>query len=155
VCAVRRLWLFIKYWLPPLLWMSLIFIGSADSRSVNRSSRIIAPIIRWFVPDISDEALGACVLAVRKMAHVTEYACFAILMWRALRQHTRHDKRPWTWREPKLALLSAFGYACLDEFHQIFVPGRGPSVHDVLIDTLGAAFGLFVLWRLGKFCKRW
>jgi VanZ family protein len=155
LCAVRRFWLFIKYWPPPLLWMSLIFIGSADSASVNRSSRFIEPLVRWFFPALSDAAVGTCVLVARKCAHLTEYGLCAILIWRALRQHTAKDRRPWNWREPKWALLIIFGYACTDEIHQCFVPGRGPSLHDVLLDTLGGAIGLFLLWRLGKLSKRW
>jgi len=155
LCAVRRFRVFIKFWLPPLLWMSVIFIGSADSGSVNRSSRIIGPIVRWLFPSVSDEGVGTCVLILRKCAHITEYSLFAILMWRALRQHTRHDRRPWSWREPKWALLCVFAYACIDELHQVFVPGRGPSFGDVLLDTLGGTLGLLLLWRVGKFSKRW
>ena len=153
--AVRRLCLFIKFWLPPLLWMSLIFIGSADSASVNRSSRIIGPIVQWLFPSMSEAGIGTCVLVIRKCAHITEYALFAILVWRALRQHTRQDRRPWSWREPRWALACVFAYACVDEFHQLFVPGRGPSAYDVLLDTLGGAVGLWLLWRVGKLSKRW
>ena len=40
------------------------------------------------------------------------------------------------------ALCLAFLYAITDEFHQRFTPGRTPSIYDVLIDTLGAVFGL-------------
>src|SRR5690349_20417576 len=78
VAAVRRLWVFIKFWLLPLLRMSLIFIGSADSGSVNRSSRIIGPLVQWLFPSMSEAGVGTCVLIVRKCAHVTEYALFAI-----------------------------------------------------------------------------
>ena len=152
---VRRLWLFIKFWLPPLLWMSLIFIGSADSGSVNRSSRIIGPLVHWIFPDLSPEAIGTCVLVVRKCAHLAEYAFCAILLWRALRQFTREDTRPWNWREAGWTLVMVFAYACTDEIHQSFVPGRGAAFHDVLLDTLGGALGLLVLWRAGKLSKRW
>lgn len=155
LCAVRRLWLFIKFWLPPLLWMSLIFIGSADGGSVARSSRIIEPFLRWLFPAMSAEAVGTCVLLARKCAHLAEYGFCAILLWRALRQYTSKDTRPWNWREAKWVLIMIFAYACTDEIHQCFVPGRGGAFHDVLLDTLGGALGLFVLWRAGKLSKRW
>lgn len=155
LCAVRRFWLFIKFWLPPLLWMSLIFIGSADGASVNRSSRIIEPLVRWLFPAMSPEGIGTCVLIARKCAHIAEYALFAILIWRARRQFTIKDKRPWSWREVKVALVIVFAYACTDEIHQCFVPGRQGAVMDVLLDTLGGALGLFVLWRAGKLSKQW
>jgi VanZ family protein len=40
----------------------------------------------------------------------------------------------------------------LDEFHQIFVPSRGPSLRDVFIDTMGGMFfqlaiALWIGWR--------
>jgi VanZ family protein len=43
------------------------------------------------------------------------------------------------------------GYAALDEFHQSFVPGRGPAVADVLLDAAGGVaaqlvVALFMLW---------
>ncbi|MBQ3466792.1 MAG: VanZ family protein, partial [Oscillospiraceae bacterium] len=39
-------------------------------------------------------------------------------------------------------LLFCFLYACSDEFHQLFVPGRAGMFSDVLIDTVGVLFGL-------------
>jgi VanZ family protein len=33
----------------------------------------------------------------------------------------------------------------LDEFHQMFVPGRGPQVKDVMIDSLGVFAGVLVV----------
>jgi len=36
-------------------------------------------------------------------------------------------------------------YAITDEIHQGFIPGRGPSVRDVFIDSFGVLTGIFVL----------
>lgn len=30
-------------------------------------------------------------------------------------------------------------YACTDEYHQLFVPGRSGQLRDVMIDAVGAA----------------
>ena len=38
-----------------------------------------------------------------------------------------------------------------DEIHQIFVPGRGPSVTDVAIDTVGALLGVLSVWAFCRF----
>ena len=35
-------------------------------------------------------------------------------------------------------------YAATDEFHQLFVPGRGAQVRDVVIDTCGSLIGTAV-----------
>ena len=44
----------------------------------------------------------------------------------------------------KLIWLLAILYAASDEFHQSFVAGRGATVMDVGIDSIGAGLGL--LW---------
>ena len=36
------------------------------------------------------------------------------------------------------SFVLTFGYACTDEFHQLFVPGRAGRFTDVLIDSSGA-----------------
>jgi len=48
------------------------------------------------------------------------------------------------------ALCLAFLYAITDEFHQRYTPGRTPSIYDVLIDTLGAVFGLGTWYWIRK-----
>jgi VanZ family protein len=46
------------------------------------------------------------------------------------------------------ALLFVFLYASSDEFHQSFVPGRGPAFSDVLIDTAGGLTGIILYeWK--------
>ena len=36
--------------------------------------------------------------------------------------------------------------ACVDETIQVFVPDRGPSVRDVLLDSCGVAAGMLLLY---------
>ena len=65
------------------------------------------------------------------------------------------EARPWRWRHAGLTLLIVFLYAATDELHQLFVPTREGTIRDVLIDTTGAAIGLFVVWAILQFrvCK--
>jgi len=144
--AVSKARSFVKYWLPLVLWLIVPFLASSDSKSYQHSSRIIAPLLHWLFPHLSQNAIDFCVLLARKGAHLTEYAIMAFLFWRALRKPKRHDPRPWSWREAGLAVLFVAIYASTDEFHQIFVPTREASVHDVVIDTTGGALGMLLLW---------
>jgi len=132
--------------------MALIFSASTDVGSSQRSSRLIAPLLRWLFPRMSAQTIDAVVLAVRKSAHVTEYTVLTLLVWRALRQPVRHDPRPWSWRPAALATAVAIAYAGSDELHQAFVPSRQAQLIDVLLDTTGALIGLVALalwarWR--------
>ena len=45
-----------------------------------------------------------------------------------------------------MSILFSFLYACTDELHQIFVPGRSAQFRDILIDTLGASFGATITY---------
>ena len=139
---------FLRYWLPLLVWMVVIFSASADTQSVAHTSRFLEPFLRWFKPDISAEAINAVRWVVRKAAHMTEFAVLAWLVWRALRRPVRADSRPWSRRGAWSALGLAVLYATTDEVHQSFVPNRTGSVFDVGIDTVGAALGLLAVWMV-------
>jgi VanZ family protein len=133
--------------------MIIIFSASSDRMSFSHSSRIIAPILHWLIPHISDQSVRAVVFAVRKAAHVTEYAILGLLAWRAFRKPNAANPRPWS--QAAFALLFVALYATSDEIHQAFVPTRQASVWDVLLDTVGGAFGLLFLWIIGRWRKHW
>jgi VanZ family protein len=133
---------FLKYWLPLLIWLGVIFIGSSDLMSAEHTSRIIAPLLHWLKPDILPETIVQVQFVVRKCAHVSEYAILALVFWRALRGGTG--------LRMKMSILcltvwmGATLVAAADEYHQSFVPSRGSSPKDVLIDSAGGIFGLFL-----------
>lgn len=147
--------LFVRYWLPVLVCAALIFTGSTDLLSTRRTSRFIGPVLRWFKPDISAESISRIQTFVRKTGHVTEYALLSMLLWRALRRPRRDDPRPWQWREAFLAVGLAAAYAITDEWHQSFVSSRYASAMDVLVDTLGAIAGVWLIWVVGRLRRRW
>ena len=135
--------------------MVVIFSASSDAGSFQHSSRIIAPIVRFLFPRISEESVHAIVFGVRKAAHLTEYALLAGLVWRAFRSGDMSDGRRWSWKRALQTLLVVALYAASDEIHQAFVPNREASMVDVMIDTAGAAGGLFIIWGAGRFRKGW
>ena len=153
--AVSKLRVFLKYWLPILLWFALIFVASGDTKSAQRSSRIIGPLMRWLFPDISEETIDLAILFSRKCAHFIVYGVMAFLFWRAFRKPVKDDARPWSWAEARYALIGVVIYAITDETHQAFVPSRQGSVLDVFIDTVGGAMWLLAIWALGRWRKKW
>jgi VanZ family protein len=129
----------VKYWIPVVAWMLLIFVASGDLLSAEHTSRFLVPLLHWIAPDISPATIASIQLLVRKCAHLTEYAILAGFLYRALRQG-----QDGFWRAAALAFVLAAIYASLDEFHQSFVPSRTGSPWDVLIDCIGAMLGLAV-----------
>ncbi|MBM3831931.1 MAG: VanZ family protein [Verrucomicrobia bacterium] len=136
----------LKYWLPAIAWMALIFIASTDLMSSERTSRFLAPFLRWLKPDISDRRIKQVQLVVRKGAHVSEYAVLSMLLLRALRSSRQDHLAEWQWSSAAWALLIAAAYAVTDEFHQYLTASRFASGWDVIIDTLGATLGLVLVW---------
>jgi VanZ family protein len=112
----------LKYWLPAVAMMTIIFIASAQPKAV-------VPIY------------GEWDLLIKKSAHLVGYALLALayLLGLAGRQ------RP-TARQMGLAFLLAVIYAATDEYHQSFVAGRGAGWTDVVIDGVGASVGLAAVW---------
>jgi VanZ family protein len=118
----------LRYWLPPVLWMGVIFILSAQPS----------------LPEYPDTLLD---LILKKSAHIMEYGLLAFLLWRAL--------SPGRWGAlSRSALVTAFLvsvlYALSDEYHQTFVPGRHGRLMDVGIDAVGALVALLVVGRLRR-----
>ena len=52
-----------------------------------------------------------------------------------------------------ISLSVGVTYAISDEIHQHFIPGRGPSIVDVGIDSLGVITGIFILVTLIVFTE--
>lgn len=120
-------------WVPVILWGTVIFLLSTSGFSSLNTSHIIGPILRFIYPAISAAALGLLNELIRKCAHFVEYG---VLFWLLVRGPMRG--------RPYLALAACVLYAALDETHQIFVPGRGPSVFDVALDSTGALFSRYL-----------
>jgi len=134
----------LRHWIPAVLFAALIWSFSTEGFGSEHTSRIILPLLRLLLPFASADTLDNIHFAIRKTAHVSEYFVFSLLLFRAVRGAGRGWKLDWA----LLALAIATAYACSDEFHQIFVPGRGASVHDVLIDMAGASLAQVILWWL-------
>jgi len=142
---------FLKYWLPVLIWLAVIFLGSTDLMSAEHTSRFLVPFLRWLKPDITAEAVVRVQFFVRKAAHLTEYAILAILFWRALRRGTNL-------RVQMSILFTAVWFACAifavsDEFHQSLVVWRTASAQDVLIDVCGAVVGPAIYLTVNR--RKW
>lgn len=132
----------LRFWLPVLLWIGVIFIFSSDMASAEQTSRIIGPLLRWLVPDVSPATIGQVQLAVRKCAHLTEYGILGLLVFRAFVWSGKRSAWPWA----AASWLGAATCAGLDEFRQTFTAARTGSPIDVMIDALGAALGVAIYW---------
>lgn len=135
--------------------MTVVFGASTNLGASQNTSRIIGPVLHWLFPHMAEETVSDIVFAIRKSAHAIEYGILALLFWRARRKTVSAEPRPWNRRDAGLAILFCAAYAATDEFHQTFVAARQGSPWDVLLDTSGAVAGMFLLWLVGRWLKRW
>ena len=82
------------------------------------------------------------VRVIRKIAHMTLYAILAFCA--ACSQIKPSFKK---------VLLFCACYACTDEFHLLFIPGRSGEIRDDCIDCLGACIGFLLFTGIKKTVK--
>lgn len=83
---------------------------------------------------------------VDKLAHMAIYGVLALtILFSFNRPTTKSDLK----RVVLMTVSSCLVYGITDEFHQSFVPGRTPSVLDLLADCIGAFIAclFYLFWR--------
>jgi VanZ family protein len=139
---MSRVAAFLALWLPLLVWMGLIFFFSSQPR----------------LPGPPQPLLD---LLLKKGGHFMGYGILAVLWLRVLVGASPGDSAEAVGAKRKVSLvprvsglrvlLAAWAvtvlYAISDEYHQSLVPSRHPGYSDVILDALGAATALYVVWR--------
>lgn len=120
-----------KTTLPAVLWTVLILATSNGAFSSGHTGSLLDTL---FAHRLSPDALAHLNFLFRKTAHLTGYGILGALWFRAL----RGDRGGWAWRWALGAIAITAAVAGIDEWHQSFVPSRGASPYDVLLDTVGA-----------------
>lgn len=137
-------------WLPALAAAIAIFSFSSQpaddstymSESITQIILEIANQVRMIDLRNLDlvELYMSLSVPVRKSAHIIEFAGLHVTLLYALHVWDMRGK-PWIRR----AFLLTFFYACSDELHQLFVPGRAGLFSDVIIDMIGVSLITLVL----------
>ncbi|TFE27270.1 VanZ family protein [Cohnella luojiensis] len=84
-------------------------------------------------------------MVLRKGAHFFLFGTLAILLKIIFYKHKRSYLVAW---------FGATLYGVGDEIHQLFVPARGASIFDVMIDSSGACLGLIIFFSINRHYKR-
>lgn len=116
--------------------------GTTSSQlSLHVSQKVITTVDRVFDFDLSPQQIDSGVdqihYYIRKTAHFMEYFILAVSV--SLPLYVYGIRGIWLMLT---ALILCTGFACLDEYHQLFVSGRVGSYKDVMIDSSGALLGI-------------
>jgi VanZ family protein len=133
----------IVYWSLLITWMIVICVMSNEPAKISDSQSIgvldlfskMGININVFFGDLAN-------FVVRKCAHFIEYMILALFVLNVLKLYFNMKQ------VIVITVTFVFLYACSDEIHQLFVPGREGAIRDVIIDTCGGI--TLVLIKLGK-----
>ena len=152
--------LFWRYWLPVLVMLALIRLESSVAMSGGRTAHLLGTLLMSMGIHISHRQLDILNLLLRKSGHMLGYGTLCFLWMMLLRGaywlHHEYRRRKQghipvlrMWWRPEwatLALVLTFLVATADELHQMRLPGRNGSWHDVALDTFAGALALGALW---------
>lgn len=142
-------------WIPVIAIMLCIFSFSNQTGEQSMGlSRKVSEILVDFADGIHlidmkwndrEHAIEQMQTPVRKLAHAAEYFILAMAVYFAL----KYDG--FFYRFTKyLTFIIVLGYACLDEFHQLYTAGRYGSAKDVAIDMCGCLVAVIISVILDK-----
>ena len=131
------------YWLPPLLWMAVMFVLSTDTFAAEHTGAVLWHVVSELAPQVTYEQYARLHFLTRKAAHLTEYAILACLLVRAFRAGAVET---WHWRWATLSMGLVVIHAGLDEYHQAYTQYRTGSVADGVLDISGGLIALALLW---------
>ncbi len=144
----RVVWIF---FILSLFWMGVIFFFSAQP--AVQSSKLSTDTTQWLLSsnhsilkDLTEQLhrldqKGVLEFFIRKLAHAAEYGILAVFLGITISFHSNWNRK---WQLKTVGLCGL--YACTDEFHQLFVPGRAGQIRDVVIDTAGAVCAVLLIW---------
>ena len=126
---------------PALVWMGFIFwLSSLGGDTIGEKVALDKVAL-----DIDQSLLEILVPLGSLLAHVALFFALGLAVLFAARKGGRAG----VVGSSVLALTVTFGYGVLDEFHQLFVPGRDASLQDVWADMSGGVMsvGVFIVWK--------
>ena len=128
--------------------------STESSRTSVGVTKFIVSIIWQDNPEVNtDTLINTIHPIIRKVAHFSIYLLLGTLVMCCAQTFKGCKEYKFD-----ASVMLCFFYACTDEFHQLFVPGRSGEFTDVCLDTVGATFGILlvmiIVWIVEKIKNR-
>lgn len=138
------------------IFVTIFGFSNQNSETSAGLSQKVTNFIVEMIPAINDmpesdkeNVVDRIESVVRKIAHYSIYTLVGILLMSLMSTYKIKEL-------DRLAVSLIIGviYASTDEIHQAFVPGRGPLITDVMLDTVGVLTGICIVMLVCKIiCK--
>jgi VanZ family protein len=140
----------LKAWIAAILWLGLIVGESTNFASAENTSGILYPLLH-FLFGLEPAQFPAWHFLLRKTGHFVGYFTLSWLLFRAWRDTLPFPSAAWSIQWARISFFMTALVACLDEWHQTYIPSRTGTLHDVLLDStaaLAAQIVIFIiLWK--------
>lgn len=130
-------------WVMTIAWAGNMSLLSTRTYSGAFTAWLLGQALSALHIHLSAPAFALAHTLIRKLAHLSEYAIFCLLLYCSL---APRNLNRWNTRSAGGALLAAGLFSLVDEYHQHFVPSRTASLVDCGIDTAGALIALLLLY---------
>ncbi len=130
-----------------MVWAGVIFYMSTRTFGSSFSNRLLRDVLAGIDIQVSHHVFYLLSFGFRKLGHFTEYSIFAMFLYYAVSDDHRGL---WNPKRALACIVLAGLYSLTDEYHQSFVPGRGPSIVDCGFDTIGATLGMVIVYFAGE-----
>lgn len=138
------------------IFVTIFGFSNQNSETSAGLSQKVTNFVVEFVPSIKnmpekekEQAEYRIEKIIRKIAHYSIYTLVGILLMALMSTYKIKEL-------DRIAISMIIGviYAATDEIHQAFVPGRGPLVTDVILDSIGVLTGICIVLLVYKIiCK--
>jgi VanZ family protein len=147
-----------KHWLPVLGALIFICFTSTTLMGGTNTGMVVAKVWKALFGTNHIKLAWEINFIGRKIGHFFGYGMVGLIFRNAwYKTASAFSLVAKTWLYPFaafLAVVSTFTVGSLDEYHQMFLPGRVGCLHDALLDTSGAIFLNLVFWMTIAY-KRW
>jgi VanZ family protein len=137
----------LKTWVAAILWLALIVGESTNFASAENTSRILYPLLHFFF-GLQPADFPVWHFVIRKSGHFVGYFTLSWLLFRAWRDTLPLPGSRWSMHWAKISFFMTALVACLDEWHQSYIPSRTGNLHDVALDSTAALIAQVVLFLI-------
>lgn len=137
----------LKAWIAATLWLGLIVAESTNYGSAENTGRILYSLLHSLL-GVDPAQFQIWHFYIRKTGHFVGYFILSLLLFRAWRATFPFSGMSWAIQWARISFFMTALVACLDEWHQTYLPKRTGNVHDVLLDSTAALVAQLVLFAI-------
>jgi VanZ family protein len=137
----------LKTWIAAILWLGLIVGESTNFASAEHTARLLYPLLH-FLFGLQPAQFPVWHFLIRKTGHFVGYFTLSWLLFRAWRDTFPIAGVNWSMQWARIAFFMTALVACLDEWHQTYLPSRTGTLHDVLLDSTAALTAQAVIFMI-------